>query len=68
MFGWFDRKHLGWLANFMVKLPLFPIPGRGDFIRQPLFVGDFSSIIISCIIDASISGKYNISGLERLNT
>ena len=66
MFGWFDRKHLGWLANFMVKLPLFPIPGKGDFVRQPLFVGDFSSIIISCIIDESISGKYNISGLEKI--
>ena len=66
MFGWFDRKHLGWLANFMVKLPFFPIPGKGDFIRQPLFVGDFSSIIINCIIDSSISGNYNISGLEKI--
>ena len=66
MFGWFDRKHLGWLANFMVKVPVFPIPGKGDFTRQPLFVGDFASIIISCIIDTSISGKYNISGLEKI--
>ena len=66
MFGWFDRKHLGWLANFMIKLPLFPIPGKGDFVRQPLFVSDFCSIIISCIIDRSISGKYNISGLEKI--
>ncbi len=66
MFGWFDRKHLGWLANFMVKYPFFPIPAKGDFVRQPLFVGDFSSIIISCIIDSSITGKYNISGLEKI--
>ena len=42
MFGWFDRKHLGWLARFMQKLPLFPIPGSGRFIRQPLYVGDFA--------------------------
>ena len=66
MFGWFDRKHLGWLANFMVKLPFFPIPAKGDFVRQPLFVGDFSSIIISSIINPTISGKYNISGLEKI--
>ena len=26
MFGWFDRKHLGWLHKFMQKYPLFPIP------------------------------------------
>ena len=66
MFGWFDRKHLGYLANFMIKLPFFPIPGKGEFVRQPLFVGDFTSIIISCIINPSLSGKYNISGLEKI--
>ena len=27
MFGWFDRKHLGWLARFMQRMPVFPIPG-----------------------------------------
>ena len=26
MFGWFDRKHLGWLSRFMAKIPVFPIP------------------------------------------
>ena len=25
MFGWFDRKHVGWLARFMQKTPVFPI-------------------------------------------
>jgi uncharacterized protein YbjT (DUF2867 family) len=24
MFGWFDRKHLGWLSRFMKKVPVFP--------------------------------------------
>ena len=38
MFGSFDRKHLGWLARFMKKTPVFPIPGNGKFMRQPLFV------------------------------
>lgn len=23
MFGWFDRKHLGWLSRFMKKVPVF---------------------------------------------
>jgi len=66
MFGWFDRKHLGWLSNLMVSFPLFPIPGKGQFIRQPLYVGDFCSIIKSCIYDPSLKGSYNISGLEKI--
>lgn len=67
MFGWFDRKHLGWLKRFMEKVPVFPIPGNGKFMRQPLYAGDFSSIIVSCI-EKQISGKiFNISGLERVD-
>jgi nucleoside-diphosphate-sugar epimerase len=66
MFGWFDRKHLGWLSRFMCKAPAFPIPGHGRYMRQPLYVGDFCSIIISCI-EHHTMGSYNISGLERID-
>ena len=66
MFGWFDRKHLGWLANLMIKFPFFPIPGKGKFIRQPLFVIDFCQIIKSCIDNESFKGTYNITGLEKI--
>lgn len=64
MFGWFDRKHLGWLSRFMKKIPVFPIPGHGRYMRQPLYVGDFCNIIISCIEERPQNGVYNISGLE----
>jgi nucleoside-diphosphate-sugar epimerase len=67
MFGWFDRKHLGWLSRFMRKVPVFPIPGDGRYMRQPMYVGDFCNIIISCI-ESHMSGKiFNISGLERVD-
>ena len=36
MFGWFDTKRLGWLARFMERVPVFPIPGHGRYMRQPL--------------------------------
>jgi nucleoside-diphosphate-sugar epimerase len=49
MFGWFDRKHIGWLARFMQKTPVFPVPGLGRYLRQPLFAGDFCDIITSTI-------------------
>ncbi len=66
MFGWFDRKHLGWLGRFMEKCPIFPIPGNGKYIRQPLYVRDFCQIIISCIETKQHNKTYNISGLEKV--
>jgi nucleoside-diphosphate-sugar epimerase len=66
MFGWFDRKHIGWLARFMQRVPIFPIPGSGRFLRQPLFAADFCEIITSCIL-AKTTGTYNITGQERID-
>ena len=65
MFGWFDRKHLGWLARFMQKAPVFPIPGSGRYLRQPLYIGDFCEIIISAI-ESRKTGTFDISGQERI--
>lgn len=67
MFGWFDRKHLGWLSRLMKKTPVFPIPGNGRFMRQPLYVGDFCNIIIACIEQRVQGGIYNISGHEKID-
>jgi nucleoside-diphosphate-sugar epimerase len=67
MFGWFDRKHLGWLSRFMKKVPVFPIPGNGRYMRQPLYVGDFCNIIISCIENVIEPRVYNISGHEKID-
>jgi nucleoside-diphosphate-sugar epimerase len=67
MFGWFDRKHLGWLSRFMKKVPVFPIPGNGRYMRQPLYVGDFCNIIISCIENRVQNRVYNISGHEKID-
>jgi nucleoside-diphosphate-sugar epimerase len=66
MFGWFDRKHLGWLSRFMRKVPVFPIPGHGRYMRQPLYVGDFCEIIINCCERKDIKGVFNISGHEKI--
>ncbi|MGO4441180.1 NAD-dependent epimerase/dehydratase family protein [Rhizobium sp. RAF56] len=66
MFGWFDRKHLGWLRRFMDRVPVFPIPGDGNFIRQPLYVGDFANIVISSLTNRP-TGTHDISGLEQIH-
>lgn len=67
MFGWFDRKHLGWLSRFMQKFPVFPIPNNGRYIRQPMYAGDFCNIIISCVESYMSGHVFNISGLEKLD-
>lgn len=67
MFGWFDRKHLGWLSRFMKKIPIFPIPGDGKYMRQPLYVRDFCSVIIKCMEKQPARKIYNITGKEKID-
>lgn len=64
MFGWLDRKHLGWLSRFMARSLVFPIPGTGRFARQPLYVRDFCRIILACLQREPDNGVFDISGLE----
>jgi nucleoside-diphosphate-sugar epimerase len=66
MFGWFDRKHVGWLARFMQRTPIFPIPGDGRYLRQPLYVGDFCDVIASSL-EHETTGAYNITGQQRID-
>jgi nucleoside-diphosphate-sugar epimerase len=67
MFGWFDRKHLGWLSRFMEKVPFFPIPGHGRYMRQPLYEKDFCNIIISSIEKQPENQIYNITGRDEVD-
>lgn len=67
MFGLFDRKHFGWLSRFMKRIPVFPIPGDGRYMRQPLYVGDFCRIIEHCLQHQPQAKVYNISGKEKVD-
>jgi len=67
MFGWFDRKHLGWLKRFMERAPVLPIPGDGRYLRQPLYVGDFCDVIISAIEKPRPGEAFNISGQTKID-
>ena len=67
MFGWFDRKHLGWLARFMSRAPVFPIPGDGRYRRQPLYAGDFCNIIMASLEQRMAGRSFDISGLQTID-
>jgi nucleoside-diphosphate-sugar epimerase len=66
MFGWFDRKHLGWLSRFMKKVPIFPIPGSGEFLRQPLYSRDFCRVIIAALEQPRPGQTFDIVGQEEI--
>ncbi len=67
MFGWFDPKHFGWLSRFMARVPVFPIPGDGRFLRQPLYNRDFCRVIIACLESGSCGQTHDIVGAEDVD-
>ena len=67
MFGWFDPKHFGWLSRFMECTPIFPIPGDGKFLRQPLYNRDFCRVIIACLESGRAGQAYDIVGAEDVD-
>ena len=46
---------------------MFPVPGDGRYLRQPLYAGDFCDIIAACIEQAPGRAAYNISGQEKID-
>ena len=45
IYGGFDVKHLGFLSKIIDISPIFPVPGTGKYIRQPIYVMDLCKII-----------------------
>lgn len=66
MYGCFDAKHLGFIARFMEKAPIIPLPGSGKYIRQPLYVNDLCSVILKLIKLGPKNKIHNIIGQERI--
>jgi len=66
MFGWFDPKHFGWLSRFMERVPVFPVPADGKFVRQPLYNRDFCRVIQFCIENQPVGKSYDIVGAEDI--
>ncbi len=67
MFGWFDPKHLGWLARFMERVPAFPVPGHGRYMRQPLYNRDFCRAILAMMGQQPDGPIYDLTGPDRID-
>ena len=67
MYGCFDIKHLGFLVKLLDKSPVFPVPGNGKYLRQPLYVKDLVNIILKILEMKPERKTYNIIGKEKIN-
>ncbi len=66
MFGWFDGKHLGWLGRFMDRVPVFPIPGHGRYLRQPLYSRDLCRVLLALMELQPNGPAYDLTGPEEI--
>lgn len=64
IYGPGDNKNLGWLAQFIKKMPIIPIPGNGLYGRQPLYVEDITKITIKLIETKNAKKIYEIHGKD----
>ena len=64
---WLVRPKTHRLARSLyAEVPIFPVPGSGKILRQPLFAGDFCDIIVSAC-ETERTGAYNITGRECID-
>jgi len=66
MYGSFDSKHLGWITRLMEKTPIVPLPGSGEYVRQPLYVKDLCNVIVELTKRKPKNKTWNIIGRERI--
>jgi nucleoside-diphosphate-sugar epimerase len=51
----------------MEKAPVFPIPGDGKYMRQPLYNRDFCRVIEWCMAHRPAGATFDIVGAERID-
>ena len=55
------------LIRFMRYSPLIPVFGDGNYLQQPIYVGDVAQAIVNCLCNEQTIGKcYNIAGKAPL--
>lgn len=64
IYGPGDTKNIGWLIKMIKYLPLIPLPGGGNFGRQPVFAGDISKIVLKLLKLKPANKIYEIHGVE----
>ena len=51
------------LIRFMRYSPIIPVFGDGNYLQQPIYVGDVAQAIVNCLCnDRTVGKSYNIAG------
>lgn len=66
IYGPGDNKNVGWLIAIVKKLPIIPLPGGGNFGRQPLYVMDICKIVGKIAARKLDNKIYEIHGFEYI--
>lgn len=64
MYGPKDDKNIGWIIKVIKKYPVIPLPGGGNFGRQPVFIGDICKIVLRLVEKNYPKPIYEIHGFE----
>ena len=64
MYGPTDETNIGYLINFARKIPVFPIPGHGNWPRQPLYIDDICHLVVKLIEDFPNNKVISVNGKE----
>lgn len=66
IYGPGDTKNIGWLIGMVKKLPMIPLPGGGNFGRQPVYVEDICSVVLKLISGTYPKKIYEIHGAQYI--
>lgn len=64
IYGPGDTKNIGWLIKIISRLPIVPLPGGGNFGRQPIYVDDICQIVLKLIKGGHKKEVFDIHGKE----
>jgi nucleoside-diphosphate-sugar epimerase len=67
IYGSTRDRNMWRLIRFMRYSPIIPVFGDGNYLQQPIYVGDVAQAIVSCLCQGQTIGKsYNIAGKYAL--
>lgn len=60
-------RNIARLLRFLQRSPVFPLPGRGDGLQQPIHVADLADVLVESLdVDATVEYTYNVAGPEAI--
>jgi len=67
IFGSPRDRNISRLIRFICRSPIMPVFGNGEYLQQPVYVGDVARSVVEVLgNDATISNEYNIGGADSL--